>query len=126
MSSFLFVAQDKSGLRDRKIFGAKTSSGRVIVPPTPHDPDTGEQNVEMVEVSPVGTVETWAWVEKPRPKHPLQKPFAWALIKLDGADTSMLHVVDAPDVSTGMRVQVRWADETVGYMTDIACFEPLR
>ena len=47
-------------------------------------------------------------------------------VKLDGADTSMLHVVDAPDVSTGMRVQVRWADETVGYMTDIACFEPLR
>src|SRR6185503_11851240 len=32
----------------------------------------------------------------------------------------------SPDeVSTGMRVQVRWADERVGAITDIACFEPL-
>ena len=39
----------------------------------------------------------------------------------------MLHALDvaSPDeVSTGMRVQVRWADERVGAITDIACFEP--
>ena len=46
---------------------------------------------------------------------------------LDGADVPFLHALDAasPDeVSTGMRVQVRWADERVGAITDIACFEP--
>ena len=39
-------------------------------------------------------------------------PFAWALVRLDGADTALLHAVDAgrPDaVRTGMRVRVRWA-----------------
>jgi hypothetical protein len=39
----------------------------------------------------------------------------------------MLHAVDVPDpaqMRTGMRVQVRWADETVGHIRDIACFEP--
>ena len=38
-----------------------------------------------------------------------------------------LHALDvaSPDeVSTGMRVQVRWAEERVGAITDIACFEP--
>ena len=28
-------------------------------------------------------------------------------------------------MSTGMRVRVRWADERVGAITDIACFEPV-
>ena len=117
-----------TGLRDKKIFGSRTKTGRVIVPPTPHDPDTGENNEGLVEVGTEGVVETWAWVTKPRPKHPLQKPFAWALIKLDGSDTAMLHVVDATDeskMSTGMRVKVRWANETVGYITDIEAFEAL-
>jgi hypothetical protein len=26
-------------------------------------------------------------------------------------------------MSTGMRVKIRWADETVGFINDIACFE---
>jgi hypothetical protein len=48
-------------------------------------------------------------------------------VQLDGADTAMLHAVDSGDeskMSTGMRVRARWADERVGYMTDIECFEP--
>ena len=34
---------------------------------------------------------------------------------------------DAPEseLRTGMRVRVRWSAETVGAITDIACFEPL-
>ena len=113
-----------TGLRDRKIVGAKTKAGRVIVPPTPHDPDTGEDIDSLVEVSDEGVVETWSFVRSPRPKQPLDKPFAWALIKLDGADTALLHVVDG-DVSTGSRVKARWRDETAGYITDIECFVPL-
>ncbi len=115
-----------TGLRDRKIVGARTNTGRVIVPPTPHDPDTGEATEGIVDVGSEGTVETWSWIPKPRPKHPLQHPFAFALVKLDGADTAMLHAVDAGDeskMSTGMRVKIRWADETVGYITDFV-FEP--
>src|SRR5581483_4112287 len=108
----------------KQIFGAKTKSGRVIVPPTPHDPETGDDIDEMVEVADAGVVETWSFVEKPRPKHPLQTPFSWALIKLDGADTAMLHVVHGA-IETGSRVKAKWRDETVGYITDIECFVPL-
>jgi len=70
-------------------------------------------------------VETWAGVPNPRPKHPLDEPFAWALIKLDGADTAMLHAVGATDLTTGMRVKAKWRDERTGYITDIECFVPI-
>ncbi len=115
------------GLRDRKIEGIRTKDGRVLVPPAEYDPVTSEALSEFVEVGQAGVVNTWAWVSEPRPKHPLDRPFAWALIQLDGADTALLHAIDAGDeskMSTGMRVQVRWRDETVGMITDIECFEP--
>ncbi|MGH9098379.1 MAG: Zn-ribbon domain-containing OB-fold protein, partial [Acidimicrobiales bacterium] len=84
-----------TGLRDGKLMGVKGSGGSVIVPPTEYDPATGDDTGEMVEVGPGGVVESWAWVSDPLPKHPLGTPFAWALIRLDGADTAMLHAVDA-------------------------------
>ena len=114
-------------LEDRKIIGVKTKAGKVLVPPTEYDPETGESLSEFVEVGQAGVVTTWAWVASPRQNHPLDRPFAWALVRLDGADTSLLHVVDAGDelkMATGMRVRVRWRAETAGEMRDIECFEP--
>src|SRR5687768_7220123 len=110
------------GLRDKKLVGSKTRSGRVIVPPTPHDPDTGEDIAELVDLPDTGVVTTWAWVSKPRPKHPLQEPFAFALVLIDGADTAMLHAVAASDeskMSTGMKVKARWAPEPQGSILDL-------
>jgi uncharacterized OB-fold protein len=99
----------------------------VISPPLEYDPDTGEDLTELVEVGPGGTVGDWNWVSEPMRKHPLDRPFAWALIKPDGADTPMLHAVDAGSVdamSTGMRVTPRWRAEREGQIDDIECFEP--
>ena len=121
------VGRFLTALRDRKIVGIKASDGRVIVPPMEYDPDTAEQLSEFVEVADTGTVVSWSWVKYPRDAHPLDRPFAWAMILLAGADVPMVHWVDAIDedaMSTGMAVNVRWAEETVGFITDIACFEP--
>jgi uncharacterized OB-fold protein len=66
-------------------------------------------------------------VTRPLAGQPLAHPFAWALIRLDGADTAMLHAVDAGSAAamrTGLRVRARWAGHTVGHIRDIACFEP--
>ena len=107
--------------------GIKRSNGQVMCPPMEYDPQTAEELTEMVDLADTGTVTTWAWVNEPRPKHHLDKPFAWALIRIDGADTTLLHMVDAgseENMSNGMKVKARWADETNGFMTDIACFEP--
>lgn len=116
-----------TGLREGVLVGIKAGDGSVIVPPVEYDPATGEDMTELVEVGPAGTVTTWAWVPHPHDKHPLDHPFAWALIRLDGADTALLHAVDAgsPDaVETGMRVVPRWRDERVGEIGDIAAFVP--
>jgi uncharacterized OB-fold protein len=116
-----------TGLRDQTIRGSRTAAGRVIVPPLEYDPDTGDAVDDLVEVAQSGTVRSWSWVEQPLRKHPLQHPFAWALVQLDGADTAIIHALDAGSmdrVSTGMRVSVRWSDERRGHITDIACFEP--
>ena len=116
-----------TGLRDKQILGAKRKDGRIIVPPKEYDPDTGEAIDELVEVGSAGVVKSWSWVATPRRQQPLDKPFAYALIQLDGADTPMLHVVDAGSESamkTGMRVKARWAAERGTGITDIAAFEP--
>jgi uncharacterized OB-fold protein len=121
------VGRFLAGLRDGKLLGIKTKAGRVIVPPLEYDPDTGDVLDELVEVGQSGVVTTWTWTNKPRPHQPLDKPFAWALIKLDGADTAMLYAIDAGDESrmaTGMRVRARWRAERTGELHDLECFEP--
>jgi uncharacterized protein len=118
-----------TGLRDGQLLGVRGAGGSVIVPPTEYDPTTGEDTGAMVDVGPGGVVESWAWVSHPRPKHPLQTPFAWALIRLDGADTALLHVVDSggPDgLAAGDRVTVKFRPEAerIGSMADIEAFVP--
>jgi uncharacterized protein len=103
------LSQFMTALAGRRILGSRGADGRVV------------------EVGPEGTVITWSWASVPLDGQPLAHPFAWALIRLDGADTAMLHAVDAGSpaaMHTGMRVRPRWADHPAGHIRDIACFEP--
>ena len=113
-------------LKRRNIVGIRSSDGRVIVPPMEYDPETADALSEFVEVGQEGEIVSWAWVKEPREAHPMDVPFAWAMIRLDGADVPLVHCVAAgaeSEVSTGARVRAVWADETVGFITDIRCFE---
>jgi uncharacterized OB-fold protein len=116
-----------AALVERRLLGVRAADGRVLVPPLEYDPATGEPLADLVDVGPEGVVTTWAWVATPRPKHPLDRPFAWALVRPDGADTALLHAVDAGDAArmrTGLRVRPRWRAEREGHIHDIECFEP--
>ena len=122
------LSEFMTGLRDRTIVGARLSDGRVAVPPPEYDPVTHHASAELVPVGTTGTVQTWSWVSDPVPDQPLDRPFAFALVLLDGADTPLLHAVAADSAAamhTGMRVRARWAAETTGHIRDIAFFEPL-
>ena len=114
-------------LRAGKLVGVRTRQGRVLAPPAEYDPETGAAVTgDFVAVGPGGAVTTWSWVVRPRAKQPLGRTFAWALIQLDGADTALLHAVDAGDIAkmrTGLRVKPRWRAERVGHISDIECFE---
>ena len=116
-----------SALRDRQILGARRKDGTVLVPPKEYDPETAEALTELVPVRDAGVVKTWSWVSAPRRQQPLGRPFAYALIQLDGASTPLLHIVDAGSeakMKTGMRVRARWAEKTVGAIRDIDAFVP--
>lgn len=111
-----------SGLRERRIFGGRLADGGIAVPPPEFDPTTHAAVTDFVEVSDHGTVTSWTWVSEPVKDQPLDKPFAFALITLDGATTPLLHAVevDGPtSITTGMRVQAKWADEPSGLITDL-------
>ena len=114
-------------LRAGRIVGVRGSDGRVYAPPMEYDPVTAEALGEFVPVGDGGEVVSWCWVSEPRASHPFSEPFAWAMIRLDGADVPMIHAVRAPGIEemhTGMRVQAQWAEERKGFITDILCFTP--
>jgi hypothetical protein len=116
-----------TALAARRILGARASTGQVHAPPFEYDPVTSAPPTEFVEVGPGGTVVSWSWMGRPLEGQPLAQPFGWALIRLDGADTAMLHAVDAGTAGrmrTGLRVRPRWAERAGTGITDIACFEP--
>jgi uncharacterized OB-fold protein len=99
----------------------------VHAPPFEYDPATAEPPGDLLPVGPEGTVLSWSWMPEPLADQPLAVPFAWALIRLDGADTALLHAVDAGSAAamrTGLRVRPRWAAARTGSIRDIACFEP--
>ncbi|GAA1536637.1 Zn-ribbon domain-containing OB-fold protein [Nocardioides humi] len=115
-----------TGLRDGRFVGALLSDGRVVVPPPEFDPLTHRATTDFVDVAETGTVTSWTWVSEPVAGQPFDRPFAFALVTLDGADAPLLHAVDvaSPDeISTGLRVRARWAAERTGAITDVV-FEP--
>ena len=122
-----------TGLRDGRIEAVRLADGRVLVPPTEYDPSTSApvaaDGAHWIEVGPRGTVQTFTWVAQPRAgKHGLTKPFAFALIRPDGADTALLHMVDcasADGIRVGSRVAPRWRAERTGHITDIEAWIPL-
>lgn len=121
------LSEFMTALAGRRILGSRSADGRVYVPPAEYDPVTFSPPEELVSVGPEGSVLTWSWQPEPRTGQPLDRPFAWALIQLDGADTGLLHAVDAGEAAamkTGMRVRPRWAEHRAGHIRDIECFEP--
>lgn len=116
-----------TGLREGVVLGVTRSDGTVLCPPLEYDPIDAAPLGELVEVGEIGTVVSWSWNGPPRPQQPFAQDFAWALITLDGADTPMLHAVlveSAAEMSSGMRVRVKWREEREGHIADIAGFVP--
>ena len=121
------LSQFMAALAQRRILGARGADGRVHAPPFEYDPVTAEPPGDLLPVGPEGTVVSWSWMPEPLADQPLAVPFAWALIRLDGADTALLHAVDAGSAAamrTGLRVRPRWSAARTGSIRDIACFEP--
>lgn len=134
-SRFLIALRD-----EKKIYGTRCPEcRRVLVPARSFCSRCFAEMSEWVEVGPQGILVAFT---------PFLQPFIaekggaysilqnkersegkiFALIRLDGADTNFLHVLDNQafdSLSIGMRVEAVFAEKRSGSILDIACFQPI-
>jgi uncharacterized OB-fold protein len=110
-------------LRDNaKIFGARCDScGKVYVPPPDVCGECYKPLSGWVELSGEGTVIATSTVEHGMPWSPVPVPYTLALIRLDGADTNMIHLAGS-NVSDGDRVRAVFKQVRSGTILDIDYF----
>ena len=103
------------GLTQKKIIGQRaTEDSRVYVPPRGADPELGQATPIEVEVAQVGTVTSFCVVNVQFYGSVMEIPYVSALILLDGADLSIMHLIQevpADEVHIGMRVEAVWRDD---------------
>ncbi len=117
-------------LRDKQRIMGKRCPGcdRVIVPAQLFCAECFVETDEWVEVGPEGTLITFTVVYRRADHHPEEVPLAYGIIKLDGADTSIVHLLGETDLSQiehGMKVRAVFSDKRRGHILDIKCFEPV-
>ncbi len=114
---------------DKKIMGTGCPvCEKVFVPPRKACPLCFHENMAWVEVSSAGVLESFTIVKRQLASLPRKAPVVFGLIKLDGADTSILHYIEYSgheDIKIGMRVAAEFNDERCGSIQDIACFRPV-
>ena len=117
-------------LRDKqRIMGKRCPRcNRVIVPAQLFCKECFVETDEWVEVGPEGALVTFTVVYRKGDHHPKEAPLAYGVIKLDGADTSIVHLLgetDATKLEHGMKVRALFSDERKGHILDIECFRPI-
>ena len=90
-----------TAVREGRLLGIRSADGSVICPPQEYDPVTAESLTDLVPVGDTGEVVSWTWVNGPCEGQPFDRPFAWALVRLDG-----------------QQVRVVWAEVRTGAITD--------
>ncbi len=117
-----------AGLKEqKKIWGQRVAGQGVVVPPVGYSEADGSEGGEWVEVRDTGVVTAAAIVRTPiEGMHPFSGPFAFVLVRLDGADTALAHVVtgDLDTLRVGAHVAAVWAtdEQRRGSIRDIASF----
>jgi uncharacterized OB-fold protein/putative sterol carrier protein len=118
-----FLAELKENGR---LVGARCGGcNRVYVPPTDVCGQCYKPLDEWVPLNGEGTVVALTTVARTMPFSPVAAPYTLALVRLDGADTDLLHLA-GDDVKAGDRVCAIFKSERTGSLLDIECFALLK
>jgi len=117
-------------LRDhKKIMGTKCPTcDLVYVPARSVCKHCFAQLDQWVEVSDTGTLQTYTVAGQSNGVQPVAPPIIYGIIQLDGASTSIVHMlseVDFEKLVIGMRVKAVFSQKRVGSILDIKYFKPL-
>ncbi|MFH1091613.1 MAG: Zn-ribbon domain-containing OB-fold protein [Pseudomonadota bacterium] len=124
-SRFLIALRD-----EKKIKGVRCGKcSQVFVPPRANCNFCFEDLSEKwVEVGTKGRVSGFTVIRYQEPYQPCRPPYILALIKLDGADTPLVHVVKGvplDKMKIGLPVEAVFANETTSTIMDIDHFRPV-
>lgn len=117
-------------IRDhKKIFGIRCPKCHITyLPPRGTCGQCFHLLQDWVEVSDQGTLETFTVVHYSTAVHPIPAPLIYGIVKLEGADTGLAHLIGetTPEkLKIGMRVRAVFREERKGNMLDILYFKPL-
>lgn len=120
-----------AGLRERRIEALRCDGcGRRYLPPRPLCGDCRLPLDRWVPVAAAGTLEAWSVYRLPildgRTGEPRPTPYGIGLVRLDGADTTINHLLAETDpgrLRIGLRVRAVWREELRGALDDILHFE---
>ncbi len=124
-SKFLTTIRD-----EKKIMGIKCGScNKVYVPPR-QNCDVCMEYIKdnWVDLKGTGEITNYTIVRYEDKHLPKKSPYVLALIKLDGADSPMAHIVEGVDldnVNIGMKVKAVFAEEPKETLMEIDHFEPV-
>ncbi len=113
-SRFLAALRD-----DMKILGSPcTACGTTFCPARSFCPTCGADLPDVVELATEGELTSWTEIAGKG---------LFALVKLDGAGTAILHrlLAEPAGLKTGIRVRARFARERQGSILDLEGFEPV-
>jgi uncharacterized protein len=112
---------------DATIWGRRCDRcARTVVPAADHCDSCGAQLGAWTAVGPEGRIEGLTVVERPMPLVGLDPPFAVLRVRLDGADTDLIHLGPVVEgLERGVRVRPRWAAQREGAITDLEGFVPV-
>lgn len=120
-----------TGLTDRRLEAlACEGCGIRYVPPRPFCGNCHRRLSRWVPVSDRGFIEAWTVMWVPiidgRTGRPRDTPYGMGLILLDGADTTVNHLLNVADpdhLAVGQRVRAVWRDDRMGSLSDIRYFQ---
>jgi len=117
-------------LRDnKKLLGITcTHCGITYLPPRATCGRCFSKLEKWTEVEPKGILSTYTVTYYPLNVHPTKEPIIYGIIKLNGADTGLVHMIGETDpakVHIGMQLEAVFKEERAGDILDIKYFRPV-
>lgn len=119
-------------LRDHaRIWGSRCPEcEKTFIPPRKNCPRCVTADTTWVELPPRGVLQTYTVIHFSEPPlQPVEPPYIYGIIKLDGADTGLTHFIkeiEPEKLRSGMRMEAvfKTKDERQGLITDLLYFKP--
>ena len=117
-------------LRDNKrIMGTKCRQcGRVLVPPRIFCEECFVDEIEWVEVQPIGKLITFGDCYFSTDGKALDEPWMLGIVRLNGSDGGFIHFIRearSEDLNIGMPMEIVFKEKREGNIMDILYFRPL-